>query len=79
MRGTAGNVWEWCATRWSEQRFGDSIVESDLESIRGPNPISLRGGSFNFDRRYVRCAYRFWYVAGGWIHGVGFRCVRDVE
>ncbi len=38
----------------------------------------MRGGSFNNDRRNVRCAYRNRNNARNRNHNNGFRCVREV-
>ncbi|MBI4670608.1 MAG: SUMF1/EgtB/PvdO family nonheme iron enzyme [Chloroflexi bacterium] len=54
----SGNVWDWCATKWVEnyQEYGtqeDNSLEGDALRV-------LRGGSFNLDARFVRCAWRNW-------------------
>ena len=54
-----GNIWEWCANRYDEK-----------ETAR-----ALRGGSWNYDQSYARCAFRdrsFPYVSSNYI---GFRVV----
>ena len=50
----AGNVWEWCATKWQDNYRG----YRDDNDLRGDVSPVLRGGAFDGDRRYVRCAYR---------------------
>ena len=55
----AGNVWEWTA--------------GEHEDVSGSRV--LRGGSWNDDRYYARCAYRNWFGPNlGWDY-VGFRVV----
>jgi formylglycine-generating enzyme required for sulfatase activity len=57
----AGNVWEWCATKYgkpypydiSEDEWAEAYLEED--DLR-----RLRGGAFYFDREQVRGAYRYY-------------------
>jgi formylglycine-generating enzyme required for sulfatase activity len=74
VRGMVGNVWEWTSTRWEDREFG-----KETRSAVGSDRISMRGGSFIFDRRIVRCAYRYWFSARLGYHDWGFRCVRAVS
>jgi formylglycine-generating enzyme required for sulfatase activity len=55
----AGNVWEWC---------GDFYDNSELARV-------LRGGSFGYDARNVRCASRNWGLPPGRDVYSGFRVV----
>jgi len=56
-----GNVWEWQANRF-ETDSGGRVV---------------RGGSFDLDLDFARCAYRYWDDPGGRDYGIGFRlCLR---
>jgi formylglycine-generating enzyme required for sulfatase activity len=50
----AGNVWEWCATKWQDS-YADYRDDNDLE---GDAPRVLRGGAFSYDPWGVRCACR---------------------
>ena len=54
----AGNVWEWCATKWGkpypyqiEDEWQDAYLEQDVSRI-------WRGGSWYFEQKLVRGAYR---------------------
>ena len=52
----SGNVWEWCSTQWlSNYEKYQERVKEDLE---GDSGRVLRGGSFNDDDRFARCACR---------------------
>jgi formylglycine-generating enzyme required for sulfatase activity len=50
----SGNVWEWCRTKWR-----DSYREPADESLEGDVAWMLRGGSWDGNRDYVRCAVRY--------------------
>lgn len=55
----AGNVWEWCATRWRKRypyAIEDEWVERYLEQDFGR---IFRGGAWYASQRYVRGAYRY--------------------
>ncbi len=58
-----GNVWEWTGS-W----FDD---DKDLKV--------LRGGSWNFDRGFARCAARLRYPPNNRDHILGFRCARTIK
>lgn len=57
----AGNVWEWVED-WSDQ---------------GKTVRVLRGGSFDYDGRYLRAAGRLNYGPDDRNGSIGFRCVRE--
>jgi formylglycine-generating enzyme required for sulfatase activity len=69
----AGNVWEWCHSLYQSYPYKqeDGREDSGAEGAR-----VLRGGSFNSNERYVRCAFRGGdYPVDGY-NGYGFRiCV----
>jgi len=59
----AGNVWEWMATRWGEDwrkpDYGPPYHPNDgREDPEGMVRRVLRGGSWNFNQYYARCAAR---------------------
>jgi len=79
VHGMAGNVWEWCGSRWQQSGFGKSLTDKEaIGAIEKGDIISLRGGSFYLGQRLVRCAFRFGDFAGDGLDDVGFRCFRDV-
>jgi formylglycine-generating enzyme required for sulfatase activity len=84
----AGNVWEWCSTRWGwdwqRPDFGYPYVPSDgREELEDePEKLSLRllrGGSWYDGRSFARCASRDGNHPDYWGVNVGFRCARGSE
>jgi formylglycine-generating enzyme required for sulfatase activity len=71
----AGNVWEWCGTRWLDNyaHYDDNAMVR--EDVDGEFRRVVRGGSFFDDRLNVRCAVRLRYAPDllGW--NLGFRPV----
>jgi hypothetical protein len=70
----AGNVWEWCLTKWvntykNYEKSEDNTPE-DNESSR-----VLRGGAFGDYAYGVRCAVRGYYDPDPRSYGIGFRVV----
>lgn len=56
----AGNVWEWCATKWGKP-YPYEVTEDEWtdDYLKGSGTRVLRGGSW-YDSEYsARCAYRF--------------------
>jgi formylglycine-generating enzyme required for sulfatase activity/energy-coupling factor transporter ATP-binding protein EcfA2 len=80
-----GNVWEWCSTRWGwdwlRPDFGYPYVSDDgreelEDEPERPALRMLRGGSWNGDQDFARCADRNWGPPDGWLDYRGFRCAR---
>jgi formylglycine-generating enzyme required for sulfatase activity len=73
-----GNVWEWCADGLRE--YAKTAREGEaIDDPEGPGPDqqgafrAVRGGSWFFDARFVRSAYRIAYQRGNRLHSLGFR------
>jgi formylglycine-generating enzyme required for sulfatase activity len=68
----AGNVWEWCQSKFKEYRYDPDDGREDLASEGGR---VVRGGSFRGSPGSVRCAYRGSPPPAGRGDGLGFRVV----
>lgn len=64
----AGNVWEWCRTKWR-----DSYKHPADDSLAGNEARVLRGGAFNSLQWFVRCAFRYRNNPGYGNYNLGFR------
>jgi formylglycine-generating enzyme required for sulfatase activity len=53
-----GNVWEWCLDTWHDNYAGAPIDGSAWQSQNENDNRVLRGGSWDFNPRYCRSAYR---------------------
>jgi formylglycine-generating enzyme required for sulfatase activity len=67
----AGNVWEWCLTKFQE----DYNNYRDDNDLGGDARRVLRGGSFNFSAKHSRCAARYWDFPLVRYNFIGFRVV----
>jgi eukaryotic-like serine/threonine-protein kinase len=72
-----GNVEQWCRDKYDERYY----AEGDKTDPEGPNngPRVLRGGSWLFDARSSRCAYRDCGGIRGWNNAIGFRVLVRVD
>ncbi|MGD2207492.1 MAG: SUMF1/EgtB/PvdO family nonheme iron enzyme [Anaerolineae bacterium] len=68
---TAGNVWEWCLTKW-EDSYKDYKSDNNPE---GTAARVLRGGAFLYYQGGARCAWRDGYLPDLWVRNLGFRVV----
>jgi len=68
----AGNVWEWTRSLWRDYPYDPKDGRQDLESR---HPRVVRGGAFDGDRWYVRCACRYWNYPDALHWNYGFRLV----
>jgi formylglycine-generating enzyme required for sulfatase activity len=65
----AGNIWEWCLTRYEER---NNNIENDSVRV-------LRGGSWgNSNEDYFRAAFRDWYYPNSRNFNRGFRLARSL-
>jgi formylglycine-generating enzyme required for sulfatase activity/energy-coupling factor transporter ATP-binding protein EcfA2 len=71
----AGNVWEWCQSKWVENYKNYDGGVKERESLEGDDRRVLRGGSFLNNPGGVRCAFRYWISPGGVSGDGGFRVV----
>lgn len=66
----AGNVREWCRTKWR-----DDYKQPADDRFEGDEGRVVRGGSFILNQRGVRCSNRGWDSPYGRIDFIGFRVV----
>jgi formylglycine-generating enzyme required for sulfatase activity len=73
----AGNVWEWCNTRATDDEdryYKYPYISSDGREDKGGNGMRVvRGGSFNYSYRASRCSARAWRNAEYRSWHYGFR------
>ncbi|NEP30378.1 formylglycine-generating enzyme family protein [Moorena sp. SIO3B2] len=72
-----GNVWEWCEDTWHNNYEGAPIDGSawDDKSDNNNDYRLLRGGSWHYNSRYCRCAYRNDNSPAYGSNDLGFRVV----
>lgn len=70
----AGNVWEWCSTKWLED-YQNYAAQVD-DALEGDARRVVRGGSFGDYQGDVRCAYRSRLSPDSRYSDDGFRVVR---
>jgi formylglycine-generating enzyme required for sulfatase activity/predicted Ser/Thr protein kinase len=75
-----GNVWEWCAERWSSYFENPRPVDSeDTTVVNAASNRVLRGGSFDSPPKAVRSAYRERFEKPQFgSDEIGFRVARTV-
>ncbi len=68
----SGNVWEWTSSHYRAYPYDAHDGRNELET---KDPFVVRGGSWIFDRRYARGAYRFVIHPDIFYGFLGFRVV----
>jgi formylglycine-generating enzyme required for sulfatase activity len=66
----AGNVWEWTSSLYKPYPYR---VDDGREDVEAGGARVVRGGSFNFSGRLIRCAYRVRLYPGSVFSFLGFR------
>jgi serine/threonine-protein kinase len=83
----AGNVWEWTRSLWGEDGvkptygypYSNNLPERESLTA-GPEVRRVRrGGSFNYDGSFVRCAFRFGFAPDSYYDYLGFRVVAALD
>lgn len=70
----AGNVWNWTSSLYRPYRYQ---ADDGREDPQAEGERCVRGGSWNYDRRLARCAYRSGLVPV--YFGLGFRVLSPVS
>ena len=63
----SGNVWEWTRSLYGDYPYPPEGPErQEREDLNAPDDVRrvLRGGAFDFNAWYARCAVRFVIVPG---------------
>lgn len=83
----SGNIWEWTRSilgKWDKKKGGvvdntkyPYIADDGREDLSKPGEFlrTVRGGSYGYGNKDVRCASRNWDNPGYWLKGYGFRVV----
>jgi eukaryotic-like serine/threonine-protein kinase len=78
-----GNVWTWSQDEYKP--YSTATADQIIDDHEGDLIISptvsrvLRGGSFNYEAKYLRSAYRYNYTPGNRNQHYGFRVVRTLN
>jgi sulfatase modifying factor 1 len=69
-----GNVWQWCQDYYDDKFYQNSEI-NDPVNIKRPDPDRrvLRGGSWSYEPRSCRAAYRNWHEPANRNLNYGFR------
>jgi len=70
-----GNVWEWCADRYTKHTYSNGVTTDPVGPTLADNSPVCRGGAWGDVPDYLRCAYRNCLGAAQGHHGIGLRCV----
>ncbi len=73
---TLGNVFEWCQD-WKGDYSAEAVTDPQGPELGSDRVV--RGGSWIYDARYVRAAYRNWRPPGDRFSHLGVRLAQDQE
>ncbi len=74
----AGNAWEWCWDWYDVSYYSDPNAGSNPQGPTTSNSRVVRGGSWNQNSSYLRCAFRNYGGPSNSDNAIGFRCVRGL-
>ena len=73
----AGNVWEWCSTKYANYPYNPDDGREDPPPIYDECCRVLRGGSWDNAPADLRCAFRGYQYPHSQEGNFGFRCARN--
>ena len=71
----AGNLWQYCWD-WYASPYGQPTTNNPTGPSASTGVRVVRGGLWDHDANFSRCANRFFHIPGDIRTEVGFRCVR---
>lgn len=71
----AGNLWQYCWD-WYGTPYGQPTTNNPTGPSASTGLRVIRGGLWDHDANFSRCANRFFHIPGDIRNEVGFRCVR---
>jgi len=79
VQDMVGNVWEWTRSRYGDRNVLKCdypypyAVDDGRERVAGMKLPVLRGGSWNLEPHFARCAFRLRGITGDFSYNVGLR------
>jgi len=71
----AGNVCEW-VNDWIDKQYYQYSPQKNPWGAASGESRGIRGGSWNYETKFIRAAYRDWDILAYYTDQNGFRCVR---
>jgi len=72
----AGNIWEWCSSRFQAYPYS---TDGDREDLDATGDRVLRGGAYLNESRFMRCTYRYRRLPNSQDGTTGFRVAMETR